>query len=1505
MRNAYKIIRFIVVSLLIMTVGIPAILYLVLWISPVRTMIRDLAESELSQLLGVQVGIRSVEIEPFTRLNIDGISVCDSAGRTVAEVQRISGGISPTRLIAMRRLVVDDVEIIGPTLCLWRDSIHAPLNIAPIIARLKSSPDSDNDKRFSLSLHTAVVRQGALSYNVLDRPMPEDGRFSPDHVVIRDLKADVAMPKISDRDMTIHLKRLQARESSGFQLKDLRGSVRFTDSLLAVTGLGLELPVTKLLFSDMEVRYQSADSLVSALASGSHTVAIEKGSTIYPPDFAPFLPMLSRLDVPVSVEASVRSDNGDFKLQKLELKAAGHDNGSLLTHGFVDDVMRQGNASAGVGALELTLPASGALSVANFFPDAPSALARVIAAMGRIDISGSAGAGAADGGYAQVVCRVASDAGVLQMDINAGFGDEKSVEAKVSGEEIDLGAMTGDGRLGTVDFSAALSGRMSGRSRRSGEVSVVVPRLNVNGHDYTDITADAALNGNKLELTAEIVDELLGVYVDGSVALPDRDNPRPDVKLYTLVDHADLCAMGLWGKFPGYSLTAEVDADLKEISPRGTMGSLVVSNFSFANRQTGSSIALGPLTVSSLRDRGGEAVVELKSDLLEARLAGEYDFAALPAELYALIFGKSDLETRRNKFNITGHIFPEPEFYDFFQIPVKPKHIATIGAGVDSTRAWFMFSGPYLQRGNKLLKQTSVNVSLARRIDLLASTMMKTKDGYASLKFGIVGDSISDTRSNLSWRIDRDRDFYGDIVVDTRLSTDPDNGRVVGAGMRIHPSELVVNDSVWQVDPATVAWADGKITVDGLHIGRLNQSVDIAGVAAPDSASRLDVALKNINLDYIFETLDLGDNLMFGGVATGNVSGHALLSSSPILRTDDLAVSRFSYSGGCFGEAAITARWDNGRQAIILNADVEQDNGRTTSVDGLIAPKSPGVLDFTFHADHTPVAFLRKLLSAFASDVTGEASGLMRLYGSFKKVQMAGALKPHDFGLTVAATNCAYFTEDSVILTPGTISLKDMTIRDFRGRTAKLDGRVSHNYLKDVSFDFRVHNARRFLVYDTRPSDLDNWHGRIFGSGSARIYGMPGVVNVEASISTDPDSEFTFTLSDREQAGEYSFLSFRDRNAVRHTDVMSLKPGSPELDRIMEDEVKSEVAAATATAFNMDLKVAVNPSARINLIMDPVSGDKITAYGSGSPNIIYNSSKDDFKIFGDYTIERGDYHFTLQDIIIKNFIIENGSKVLFRGDLDHINLDINAIYALKANLSDLDESFLNDKEVGRTSVTVQALLKVDGAISAPNIGFDLRFPTLTSDVDRKVHAIVSTKEMMNRQIIYLLALNRFYTPDYMMSTSGNRGGELVSVASSTISSQLSNILGQISDKFTLAPNLRSDAGDFSDVEFDLALSSTLLNNRLLLNGNFGYRDQMLNNNQFVGDFDIEYLLNRGGNWRLKAYNHFNDRNLYVKTAMTTQGLGLVFKHDFDSFGNFFRRKKHRREEPTERVEPQN
>ena len=203
-----------------------------------------------------------------------------------------------------------------------------------------------------------------------------------------------------------------------------------------------------------------------------------------------------------------------------------------------------------------------------------------------------------------------------------------------------------------------------------------------------------------------------------------------------------------------------------------------------------------------------------------------------------------------------------------------------------------------------------------------------------------------------------------------------------------------------------------------------------------------------------------------------------------------------------------------------------------------------------------------------------------------------------------------------------------------------------------------------------------------------------------------------------------------------------------------------------------------------------------------------------------------------------------------------------------------------------TSVPVYALLRANGIISQPDISFDLEFPSLNTHAYRKIKSIISTDEMINRQIIYLLALNRFYTPE-----EANQNEQFISsVASSTISSQLSSILGKISDNLSIAPNFRSNKGDFSDVEVDVMLSSQLLNNRLLLNGNFGYRDNTYNtsNTNFIGDFDIEYLLNDRGTMRLKAYNHFNDKDYYRPNAITTQGVGVVWKHDFDKF---FRKNK--------------
>ncbi len=90
----------------------------------------------------------------------------------------------------------------------------------------------------------------------------------------------------------------------------------------------------------------------------------------------------------------------------------------------------------------------------------------------------------------------------------------------------------------------------------------------------------------------------------------------------------------------------------------------------------------------------------------------------------------------------------------------------------------------------------------------------------------------------------------------------------------------------------------------------------------------------------------------------------------------------------------------------------------------------------------------------------------------------------------------------------------------------------------------------------------------------------------------------------------------------------------------------------------------------------------------------------------------------------------------------------------------------------------------------------------------------------------------------------------------------------------MGTNFRSDKGDFTDMEMDVSLSTRLWGDRLILNGNLGYRDPAnrvgMNNNatSFIGDFDVEFLINTSGTLRAKAYSHYNERDYSINNVLT-------------------------------------
>jgi len=432
-----------------------------------------------------------------------------------------------------------------------------------------------------------------------------------------------------------------------------------------------------------------------------------------------------------------------------------------------------------------------------------------------------------------------------------------------------------------------------------------------------------------------------------------------------------------------------------------------------------------------------------------------------------------------------------------------------------------------------------------------------------------------------------------------------------------------------------------------------------------------------------------------------------------------------------------------------------------------------------------------------------------------------------------------------------------------------VNGYLAHSHFKDMNYSLSV-RADNMLVYDThRNGDLPFW-GRVRGTGSVTLNGSPGLLDVYVDMTTN-ESNFNLSLDNSGEASEYSFINFiNDQKNGREEKFLWNTPSEKSIN---ESDIKTDI--------NLVMQINATPNMTMDVIMDEETNDVIQTNGSGNIRIEYKSTENEPKIFGKYTIDYGVYNYSFLGATEKRFRLREGSSVSFNGSPMAADLGISAYYSLNAYLGDLDDSFLTETS---STTRVNCLLNINGNLQQPNISFGLELPNADQDVQRRVLNIISSEDMMNRQMLYLLVFNKFYTPDYLSATQ--KSSELVSGASSTISGLLNTALsGVLADNWNVGANLRTSDMNFTDVDMQLALSSQLLNNRLLFNGNFGYRDNVLNNSSFVGDFDFEYKLTRTGSFRLKAYNKANEK-YYLKNGQNTQGLGIVYKRDFNTWLDF-------------------
>jgi hypothetical protein len=377
-------------------------------------------------------------------------------------------------------------------------------------------------------------------------------------------------------------------------------------------------------------------------------------------------------------------------------------------------------------------------------------------------------------------------------------------------------------------------------------------------------------------------------------------------------------------------------------------------------------------------------------------------------------------------------------------------------------------------------------------------------------------------------------------------------------------------------------------------------------------------------------------------------------------------------------------------------------------------------------------------------------------------------------------------------------------------------------------------------------------------------------------VSTIDGTDVKLPLDYSVEISDKDYIIFTD-----HSDTLVEANNLVDEEKLEEEEDKLE--------YEIDVKLGIKPNAQVTIFL-PSDMGRIESEGQGNLDMKTNTAGD-FTLIGDYVVEKGFFHFSLANLVSKRFNLVEGGRISWTGDPYEANVSIKGLYRLKSNLSSLGLEVDTTSTYGNR-VNVDCYIILKNKLLNPDIRFEILFPDLNPDMQRMVYANLDTTNlaMMNEQMISLLVLGTF-------SYSNASNISLSSSYYNVLSNQLSSMLSKISDDFDIGINYRP-GDNVSQEEFEVALSTQLFDDRLMIDGHFGmtYDRNEQNASNIVGDLDLGYKLTKDGQWILKVFNHSNDYSWYnssgyEKVAPYTQGVGIAFRREFTHISELFKRNK--------------
>lgn len=1440
---------------------------------------------ELRKVLNTEVSIGKIDMGLLNRIIVEDVLLHDRKGEELLKVARLSAKFEVLPLLK-GKITISSVQLFGFTVNMHRETPESVPNFQFVLDAFASKDTVKTQSSIDLRINSVLIRRGRVAYHVWSEP-ETPGKFNTHHLSVKNLAATLSLKALRSDSLNAAIRRISFDEECGFSLQKLSVKVIANNNRLDIKDFGIELANTTLKVDSLTVKYDSLAALPRMGEDVTYSGALK--ASVVLKDIAPFVPALSRFEEPLDVRMVFSGQGKNWDCPSLHL--TNHRGLTVIGETSLSNWDAGMNMYVYGKLANLTINKEGVdFLMTNLTGKVPPALRR----LDDIRFTGEAA------GYLHdltVTGLLHTGVGTVRADVMMsidGQSKSRTYSGSVASADLNLGKLLAkEKKFGHIDFNVELKGFNYKNKYPESYIKGVVSSLEYSQYRYENILLDGVYKDGGFNGKLAMDDENGSVQIDGNFNVAQT---IPDFNLKAVIKNLRPYELHLSDRYKDSDISLHLTADFTGRSIDDMNGHISLDSLQL-NAPDGGDYFLNNLTVTA-GQVGGKKELRVRSPFMTAMVRGDYSYHTIPASVVqtvqryipSLLSIKEGMPDPHNNFLFDIRLENAEAFSKLFQIPLELNLPATLKGyfndgeeklHVEGHFPDFTYNGTHYDSAVLLCE----NPSDRFKCSLRGAMLMKSG---AMLNLSVEANAKNDRLATIvNWGNNTDVTYGGKFATHTHFYKTEGSHPILQADIDIQPTKVVLNDTVWNIHPSHIAIDSGRVFINNFLFEHKDQFLRIDGRLTRKATDSCRIDLKNIRLDYVLDMVQF-DDVLFSGLATGHVNLKSVMKD-PDIQTH-LNVHNFTLNHSLLGEADIVGIWDKELGGIRLDARMEEKGISATHVTGYVSPKQKG-LDLLIQADSTSVGFLQPFIEGIFSDINGRVNGHVRLYGDFKHLDLEGEVRAKmDAKIDVLNT---YFRikDDSIHIASGSIDFRNVKVYDHEGNDGLVNGYLHHTKLKNLMYHFNI-RSNNLLMYNTREADDMPFYGKVYGTGNIVLNGGNNAMTVDASLTTGNNTSFTYLTGVTTEAASNQFITFVDKTPKRVSDdVKTNLYHHANVQKKKEEE-------GPPMDLRINMLIDATPSATMKIVMDPVAGDNITATGSGSLQVNY-FNKGDFRMFGSYVIDQGLYKLSMQEVIRKDFTLKSGGTVTFSGDPYQANLDLQAVYTVNsASLSD----FGADPSHSQSTVKVNCLMNLTGNLSSPDIKFDLELPTVREEDRELVRSFTSSEEQMNTQIIYLLGIGKFYTYDY--ATNDQSSNATSSLAFSTLSGQLNNMLSQWMDNknWNIGANLSTGEKGWTDVEAEAMLSGRLLNNRLIINGNFGYKENVMANSNFVGDFEAIWLLTKNGDFRLRGYNQTNDR-YFTKSTLTTQGVGIMYKKDFNKWEELFRwfLKRRPRKEKEERT----